>query len=1518
MIALITALFILLVAVVGFSFTESAIANADGTSESDESSGIEAPIVEGTEVVKIVNNKNEVAFYDTFSEAIAELQDGDTLTVLRDFSISEDVDISADITFDLNGNTVSAPSLGIYLNFDGKTTINDSSAEGTGTTEYITFWLGNKDECAEGEFNNFIQSGYFNGHVVVGSNTLVKGGTFNGGILANDGENIEIAGGTFNHPEDSDNCLTIWSKNIITISGGKFNGKCSLGVDKTNIYVTGGEFNLFIDIPPYFDASEIQIQISGGTFEKLSTGTDFDCADFLKEGCAYQNVTTGDYIALADAEKVNTMTKVKVVECSSHEAAEGSNLCKYCGKCAHASVTDLVCDGCNTEIAASIVRDEATLYFISLEDAFKAVKSGETVTLERKINYANLNSTAHESIEDCTAVHVTTNCTLEYKEGCYLNTGNGFYTLIVDEGVSFVFNDQSGQSLDLTKNRAKIKNNGNFTVSANSEFFECLDNYGTIKGGMFHYQDEENAMVTNYGTIEDGTFSVVVDNYGTIGALDGTSNMDIDTVDNKGVIYEGNIMNAVNYGTIAGGTYNNQVTNNGTITNGTFSIAVTNNGKISGGSYTSVTNMTDGTISGGTFTGQVTNNGTIGSSDGTANPSFKVGIENNATILSGTFTSAANSASGTISGGTFSGEVANNGVVTDGTFSVAVTNNGTISGGTFNGIVQNSAIVTGGTFVKLKIDSDQDSADCYVCGGTFTGYNGDPLTPHIELFSSSSSTPTLPSTGGISSLPTAGTENNLVLGKYLANGYAFYNISDNSLYEDAYVGAGLYDVYVASHTHSFDEGKCKCGYECYHEGLWENGVCSNCGYHCKHSDLSENYCNVCESTLCVKIVDDEDNTTYYCTVDDALAALQDGDTLTLLADASISVEKRITKSVTIDLNGHTLSGDGSLYFLDNGNGEVILKNSNAVTGGKFDVIIESWTVKLTIQNGNYGKDIYADCELTIESGSFSGNIHVQSDKTCTISSGIFATINLQNSAATIESDVINTLVVGGESRQISVTVNAVVTTMILKATAYSVKLNGGGYGSIDLSASSLSYADLLAEGYAFTNESGFIPLASITSTTEVYVNAHSDKEHGWSDGVCVYCSKVCAHPSWNDEYKCAVCGEDCVHEHWTNGVCDACSKVCTHEGGTATCITQATCAICGELYGDLDENNHTGEETWNVKTATDHAKEWNCCHKTIVSIEAHDWENGTCEVCGKVCAHDGGNSIEATCSTQATCAICGELYGDLDENNHTGEETWNVKTATDHAKEWNCCHKTIVSIEAHDWENGVCTECDYHCVHAWTAGICDMCGKVCSHEGGHATCNDFAVCDVCGYPYGDFNLDEHHLVLQQAVAATTTERGRITFYLCEDCGRCFTDVLGAHEIEYEDTFTSMLPPSIVEGADGEYVRESGSGLVFKSNADGKDFIGVSVDGIVIGEENYERLDGGLIIGLKTEYLETLSNGNHTLSIVSAGGEATTGFTVEAVPEEGLSGGAWAGIGIAIATAVIGAMMGIMFIFKKLG
>ena len=87
---------------------------------------------------------------------------------------------------------------------------------------------------------------------------------------------------------------------------------------------------------------------------------------------------------------------------------------------------------------------------------------------------------------------------------------------------------------------------------------------------------------------------------------------------------------------------------------------------------------------------------------------------------------------------------------------------------------------------------------------------------------------------------------------------------------------------------------------------------------------------------------------------------------------------------------------------------------------------------------------------------------------------------------------------------------------------------------------------------------------------------------------------------------------------------------------------------------------------------------------------------------------------------------------------------------------------------------------------------------------------------------------------------------------------------------------------MVEGAQQVFNVESPSDLIFCSNADINKFQKVIIDGAVIDENNYIKSEGSTIITLKANYLNTLSNGEHEISIVSNDGIAKTSFAVQRV------------------------------------
>ena len=347
----------------------------------------------------------------------------------------------------------------------------------------------------------------------------------------------------------------------------------------------------------------------------------------------------------------------------------------------------------------------------------------------------------------------------------------------------------------------------------------------------------------------------------------------------------------------------------------------------------------------------------------------------------------------------------------------------TISGGTVcNATVGDGATVTvtGGTGHAGKWYND---GTLNITDGTFGNVkfrnNGGTIAISGGTFG------TITNTNGSSSIP---------LMPLLADNYAFYQ-GDNAQNSTEKT---LTNVTVRPHTHSFENGKCDCGASYVASVTTSNGV-----------------------------------TTNYTSLDDALDAAKDGDTVKLLGDAEITKWRSLTAAITLDLNGKTITtqSKAELYI----HAQVIVQdNSTGKNGG---------------MAGTYLLNVQEKGDLIIQSGTFDGKITINVGK-LTIEGGIFKQeVDLR----------------GGDSD--------------------SVFFSGGTFTKLFYPKSGGSFLDLLADGYAFfyTKDSNLVNAAEISGTFlyNVQVQQHT---HSFTDGACA-CGYTCPHTSVNENGVCKICNK---------------------------------------------------------------------------------------------------------------------------------------------------------------------------------------------------------------------------------------------------------------------------------------------------------------------------------------------------------------------------------------------------------
>ena len=299
------------------------------------------------------------------------------------------------------------------------------------------------------------------------------------------------------------------------------------------------------------------------------------------------------------------------------------------------------------------------------------------------------------------------------------------------------------------------------------------------------------------------------------------------------------------------------------------------------------------------------------------------------------------------------------------------------------------------------------------------------------------------------------------------------------------------------------------------------------------------------------------------------------------------------------------------------------------------------------------------------------------------------------------------------------------------------------------------------------------------------------------------------------------------------------------------------------------------------------------------------------------------STAQPTCTEQATCTVCQGKYGKvLGHSYGKPTYTWNGTSCTaERVCGRDASHKETETVTATVTvtQNRTCTRDElstytavfknpvfavqkkenvvtavrlghnfkvlqYNGTQHWNK--CSRCNEISArgnHTGGTATCSAKAECVVCHAKYGEMNTNNHSGLEKVAgVPATAAATGTREYWRCNACGKLFADAAGKNEITSLDMTLEKLAPTIIEGMNGRWNKGCEDALMFRSDAAYEDFIEVLVDGAVISADNYTAREGSIIVELKADYLASLTEGEHTITIRSASGDATARFTVEAM------------------------------------
>ena len=303
----------------------------------------------------------------------------------------------------------------------------------------------------------------------------------------------------------------------------------------------------------------------------------------------------------------------------------------------------------------------------------------------------------------------------------------------------------------------------------------------------------------------------------------------------------------------------------------------------------------------------------------------------------------------------------------------------------------------------------------------------------------------------------------------LADGYAFADTDDSEILNVSEVSIQSRSVKVVEHTCQYQNGKCVCGRSCDHAGKVD----------------SAGYCTFCKALVEAF----ETGGTRYTSLENALNAAQDGDTITLRGPLTIeNVEPiEISKNIILNLNGFTLSKSreeallcilGSNVAITNGKVQstCVSKSANAVEVGKFDhtgakLTLDNVTLEGSVGGGTgvrgFGLFFLTGNEAVVTSGTFTGGIYT--DGTLTMS--------------------------GGSADLLKLGYNS----------GIRVILSGGSFDSIKIE-NGADYQSLLAGGYAYQKQDGtLVKLSEMNENTAVTVVKCSHPDDHSGGNVCPYC-----------------------------------------------------------------------------------------------------------------------------------------------------------------------------------------------------------------------------------------------------------------------------------------------------------------------------------------------------------------------------------------------------------------------------
>ena len=244
------------------------------------------------------------------------------------------------------------------------------------------------------------------------------------------------------------------------------------------------------------------------------------------------------------------------------------------------------------------------------------------------------------------------------------------------------------------------------------------------------------------------------------------------------------------------------------------------------------------------------------------------------------------------------------------------------------------------------------------------------------------------------------------------------------------------------------------------------------------------------------------------------------------------------------------------------------------------------------------------------------------------------------------------------------------------------------------------------------------------------------------------------------------------------------------------------------------EKSHQAQRQhiWSVAKSTLEENTWK-------SDDTSHWQESTAGVKVNEAVHTSAGDNVATCTKKAVCDVCEAEYG---EEAHSYDTTTWKSDANGHWYECSCQAKTDEAAHT---------------------------------PGAAATATTAQTCTECGY------------VIAPATGETDSDSDT-TDSDTTDSDSNDSDTSDSTDSDKDtDTGSDTQTPEIVESAtDDSYTLGSNAEVTIKATGEFSKFESVEMDGEIVDESNYSVKEGSTIVTFKTAYLETLSEGDHTVTI----------------------------------------------------